>query len=258
MHNLFLVVFSSIPISTHSQECSSTVCIPGGYNKIELPALPVHVETTIFLLDIFSVHPETFTLDVSLYISLWWKDKRIQSTGDKGSVEVQKGFFEKVWKPDLTIWNLNGEKPYSERLTRETGMFYTDGNCTLWVGHSFEIDIGVVCPMDFSRFPFDTNECEIRLSSFTHEDENKINLTVTPEDYHPSTRLDMKTIRDYNIEVAYLTDTRMPSRNYPGDYMDSAPGLKLVLTTRPGSFLADPGKARGCSTNTSVTDELIK
>ena len=238
MHTLLLITVFSIPISTHSQECSSNVCIPKGYNKIELPALPVPVETTIFLLDIFAVHSETFTLDISLYISLWWKDKRIQSDGDEEDVEVQKSFFEKVWKPDVTIWNLNGEKPYSERLTRETGMFYTDGNCTLWVGHSFEIDVGVVCPMDFARFPFDTNECEIRMSSFTHENEDKINFTVSPESpdyYPPSTRLDMKTIRDYDIELAHLTDTRMPSRNYPGDYMDSAPGLKLVLTTRPGS-----------------------
>ena len=120
MHTLFVVVFSSIPLSTHSQECSSTVCIPGGCNKIELPALPVHVKNTIFILDIFSVHPENVTLDISLYISLWWKDKRIQSIGDEGDVEVQKGFFGKVWKPNVIVWNLNGEKPCIDRLTKET------------------------------------------------------------------------------------------------------------------------------------------
>ena len=49
----------------------------------------------------------------------------------------------------MNIWNLNGEKTYSDKLTRENIMFYPDENNTLWIGHSIEIDIGLVCPMDF-------------------------------------------------------------------------------------------------------------
>ena len=75
--------------------CSSSVCLPDNYNKMDLPPVdgPVIVNTTIILIDIFEVfvvgnnhylydilkvHPETFTLDLSLYLKLVWKDNRIE------------------------------------------------------------------------------------------------------------------------------------------------------------------------------------
>ena len=75
--------------------CSSSVCLPDNYNKMDLPPVdgPVIVNTTIILIDIFEVfvignnhypynllkvHPETFTLDLSLYLKFAWKDNRIE------------------------------------------------------------------------------------------------------------------------------------------------------------------------------------
>ena len=43
----------------NSQVCSSSVCLPENYNKMDLPPTsgPVIVNTTIILIDIFEVSP---------------------------------------------------------------------------------------------------------------------------------------------------------------------------------------------------------
>ena len=87
------------------------------------------------------VHPDTFTLDLSLYIKLAWADNRIELAN--GSVNVDQSFMGlvrleihrfliefynkavngpinvdiiminvkpyQVWKPDMYIWDLNGQ-----------------------------------------------------------------------------------------------------------------------------------------------------
>ena len=105
-----------------SQLCSNSACIPEDYNKMDLPRPteggPVVVHTSIFLLDIFKVHSDTFALDLSLSMAFKWRDDRINLT--QGEVTVGESFLEQVWKPDLYIWNLKEEFPVSEHITRHS------------------------------------------------------------------------------------------------------------------------------------------
>ena len=222
---------------TKGQVCSRSVCLPEDYNQMDLPEAedggPVRIMTTIHLIDIFNVHSDTFTLDLSLYINFGWIDNRILRKIST-AVEVPRSFMELVWKPDLYIWDLNQEHKYSNKLTRET-MFIQEYDNTTYVSYSTEIDVGVVWPMNFSRFPFDSNACEFRLSSFIYENE-KVLTFYTNESTAPDTRLKKEKINKYHIEVDYLNDSRITSRNYPESF-DSAPGLRIVLTTKPEKYL---------------------
>ena len=103
-------VFFFLTEEVHGQ-CSSLVCLPDSYNAMDLPPTsegPVIVSTTIFLLDIFEVHPETFTLDLSMSIKLVWQDSRIELAS--GYVNVDQRFMEKVWKPDTYLARNRAQK----------------------------------------------------------------------------------------------------------------------------------------------------
>ena len=178
---LYLLQLSSVACAISSEPfCSSEVCLPADYNQMDLPNTrgPLVVKTTILLKDIFEVHPETFTLDLSLYIRLEWVDNRINLTKD-GSFSVDKSFLSSIWKPDLFIWDLNGEQSYSDKITMSSiTVVRKSGSKDLSVIYVLELDVNFVCAMDFSLFPFDTSQCKFRLSAFTF-DESKV-LTTNP------------------------------------------------------------------------------
>ena len=159
-----MAIFCSLTIA-YGKLCSDSLCLPDGYNKMDLPSSegpgPVVVNTTIFLTDLFQLHSETFTLDLSLYIIFEWKDNRIQLSQSEGTVDLGQSFIDHIWKPSLYIWNMNGERSYQSKLTMESMRIIKNQDKTALV-YSTEIHVGVVWPMDYSRFPFDSNNCEFR------------------------------------------------------------------------------------------------
>ena len=171
LFSLFLL--SAVTCATLKEPfCSSEVCLPVDYNRMDLPNTtgPLVVKTTILLKDIFEVHSKTFTLDLSLYIRLEWVDNRINLTKD-GSFSVDKSFLSSIWKPDLFIWDLNGEQSYGDMLTMSSiTVARKSGSKDLSVIYVLELDVNIVCAMDFSLFPFDTSQCLFRLSAFTFDD----------------------------------------------------------------------------------------
>ena len=178
MFLLYLFLLSSVSCGILKEPfCSSEVCLPVGYNRMDLPnntgTGPLVVKTTILLKDIFEVHSKTFTLDLSLYIRLEWVDNRINLTKD-GSFSVDRSFLSSIWKPDLFIWDLNGEQSYSDKITMSSiTVARKSRSKDVSVIYVLELDVNIVCAMDFSLFPFDTSHCKFRLSAFTF-DESKV------------------------------------------------------------------------------------
>ena len=133
---------------------------------------PLVVKTTIFLKDIFEVHPKTFTLDLSLYVKLEWVDNRINVSED-GTFGVDRSFIRAIWKPDLFIWDLNGERSYSDKITMSS-ITVAKENQDSTVIYVLELDVNIVCAMNFSLFPFDKSTCNFRLSAFTFDDSKEL------------------------------------------------------------------------------------
>ena len=216
-------------------QCTSPVCLPDNYNAMDLPPTdgPVIVNTTILLLDIFEVHPETFTLDLSMYIKLVWQDSRIELA--TGYVNVDQSTMDKVWKPDMYIWDLNGEQPYSDKITMHSLTVSSEGG-DVTMTYVLEIDVNIVWPMDFSTFPFDTNHIDFRLSAFTFHDYKVLFLTNTSA--RPDSQLNRRKIRNYRIATAYLEvgETRVESWEVPGSFY-SVPGFRMSLTSRAEKYL---------------------
>ena len=234
--DIFLLLLPGLSLA-QGLLCSSSLCLPDNYTKMDLPSSvgPVVINTTIFLIDIFKVHPETFTLDLSLYIKFEWEDNRIQLETD-GTVEVGGDFISELWRPNLYIWNSNGEQPYRGKLTMDSLRVIRSRGRTVIV-YSTEIHLGVVWPMDFSRFPFDVNECEFRLSSYTYQDADKLVFSTVgslPADTH----LDVKKVRNYEIGLRYLTGAEVLGPSWDEqDKNSSSAGLKILLSTRPDKYV---------------------
>ena len=198
--------------------CSSEVCLPVDYNRMDLPntAGPLVVKTTILLKDIFEVHPKTFTLDLSLYVKLEWLDNRINLTRD-GSFSVDKTFLSSIWKPDLFIWDLNGEQSYSDKITMSSvTLERKSGSKDSSVIYVLELDVNIVCAMNFSLFPFDSSQCKFRISAFTFDDSKVLilpfpSLIITLEvlfvsnnSQSPDSHLMLSKIRNYDLHLSYL------------------------------------------------------
>jgi hypothetical protein len=181
-----------------SKICSSGVCLPPDYNKVDLPPTeqggPVMVETTLFLIDLFDIDPNTLTLHLSMYIRLKWKDNRINVENmTEIYVNIDQDLTDKLWKPDIYIWGQSKETAFSKFFARH-GISVSKEDDSVLIQFAFEIDIGVVWPMDFSMFPFDINDCKFRMSSWNYKSDKLI--LYTNENQSPDMQLDQVTLRN--------------------------------------------------------------
>ena len=80
---LFLVLLSisSSRADILEKICSSSVCIPENYKKLDLPSNDtVEVNTSLFLMDIYHIDHQTYTFHLNFVVRLKWFDNRITIT----------------------------------------------------------------------------------------------------------------------------------------------------------------------------------
>ena len=102
------------------------------------------------------------------------------------------------------------------------------------------MNVATIWPVDYSKFPFDTQEIKFRLSSFTYADkEDLLFLTTSPPS--PDRELDVAKIPSYDITVTYLTgaDTLRPysDSGSGSEFVDSIAGLNITLKTRSVNYI---------------------
>ena len=112
LHLLLLLLPLLASSSAQATICSNTACIKGkeekdGYNKMDLPPTednaPVQVNTTLQLINIFSVDHEAFTFTIGLVMRFKWFDNRIAL--NKSIEHLNTAFLEKIWLPHVYIYN---------------------------------------------------------------------------------------------------------------------------------------------------------
>ena len=220
--------------------CSSSVCIPSTYNRMDMPNSnqdvkePFKVSISINLLDIYKINYEDFTMDLNLYVSFSWNDNRliINDTFD-GDVDVDVSFIKKLWVPDIYIYDLK-ELRTRHTITPEEGLRIKskDGNVTLT--YNFEPEVIVVCPIDYAEFPFHSHTCNLRMTSFSRY-ANKMEF-VTDYTLNPGSALNKDKIRDYKVNISYLAGDKTKSKGWAGGYYSVA-GLKIDLVSRYDKYI---------------------
>ena len=110
MHNL-----------THSHHLCKIVtedfCIPEHYNKHQRPnaSETLNVQVKFSVNQVTSVDDSSFTISLMMFIMLYWKDERVQYSGNNShtlaeDVPLNVEWSEKLWLPDTFVWNMKSVK----------------------------------------------------------------------------------------------------------------------------------------------------
>ena len=94
-------------------------------------------------------------------MKITWVDEFLHWHPDMfGGIEQIVVPAEKVWTPDLTVWN--SVSPSWHSLYNVRVVIKYDGTVT-WVPPGL---VETSCAVDMRKFPFDTQKCEIRIGSW--------------------------------------------------------------------------------------------
>ncbi|XP_023805562.1 5-hydroxytryptamine receptor 3A-like [Oryzias latipes] len=120
------------------------------------------VKLNIILYAILAVVEKTQTFVPFVWISVKWNNERISWNPDKfcgiSQISVPKNL---LWKPDLLIYEMI-QKDDSPQLQSMTISY--DGTVSM----DENLRVFSTCHMDVHKFPFDTQECNISISSANH------------------------------------------------------------------------------------------
>lgn len=128
---------------------------------------PVMVKTGFYLLNLASVNERTESFEADLYLQFTWSDPRLAFT-PKGGGKAPRILVEKdaesalntIWWPEMEFVNAVSPQVKNRSLTLSP-----DGTVTYQLGMSSQFR----SRYDFRRFPFDQQELEVRLQSFTYD-----------------------------------------------------------------------------------------
>ena len=112
IYSSFLLLSVSQTVVSEKMVCSSSVCIPKDYNKLDLPTVQsnetLKVNMSLFLIDIYQINPKTYTFNLNFVLKLKWLDNRINITSNDKEEVISAGFLKDLWKPDLYMRNAKG------------------------------------------------------------------------------------------------------------------------------------------------------
>ena len=231
---LFLLLLSIVSSRADNiPHCSSSVCIPESYKKLDLPSNDtVQVKASLFLMDIYHIDPHTYTFHLNFVVKLKWFDNRINITSKDKEEVIDAQFLKLLWKPDLYLWNSKDGMARSEDTVKSGAKVIRDGSNIL-VKYTIETEAETICRMNFTSFPFNTNTCFLKVSSFGHY--NEMVSFNTADSQPPDTFLDPEKIQHYNLTLSYMQDLE-ESWDTKGKFYSTA-GIKMVLKHQPEKCL---------------------
>ena len=159
---------------------SSSVCVPQGYRKADIPKKPTIVNTSLELKNIRAMNDQDMTITADIVFSLYWIDDRLQvqfSDEDKieGRSNLESKHLEYIWQPDIYIYNLSEFNSHIVQgplggLSILSNFYWTEYDpeqclSNVWVEYWFEAKVKIYCNFYYDRYPMDEQECEFRMSS---------------------------------------------------------------------------------------------
>ena len=154
---------------------SSSVCVPYGYLKGEVPEKPTVVKTRIEINNILEVSDKKMRMTLDFYQELLWIDNRIKINLPNHQVSVlNNNLIDFIWKPDLWIKNLFDFKLHG--ILEPTGGLFIVGKdsstCESFscpkkvntlVTYNMEAQATIHCNFHFVNYPMDTQTCEFEM-----------------------------------------------------------------------------------------------
>ena len=158
----------------------NSICIPKNYSKFDLPIDDQNnIALGIDVNDIPKIDDHDFSMTLSVYINIFWKDPRLITNrtsfhdilkDEEGNVTISNStkfiwtpvsalFIKKLWLPDLEIRNIKKFEAQSV-LSKLEGMWIDQ---YFWFWYQISARITITCPMEFNSFPLDVQYCPLQV-----------------------------------------------------------------------------------------------
>ena len=226
--------------SAFGATCSGGICLPADYNTMDLPGeKPINIDTQMFLMEIYEVNERDLTIHINLFMTFAWQDNRLNFTSAKEtSVDVDKRFINSIWTPDFYIYHMK-EVEGVNGVTSMKGLTVQKHGDSVKLFYSMEANVKFMCPMSFLHFPFESNVCKFRLTSYTFSADRMVFKALTAK--RPDKRLLQEKVRDYEVKVDYLkgNDTAQIADilNSDDSRIFSVVGLKITFENLYSKYL---------------------
>ena len=191
---ILILVFTLIQVNHGSKKCTNqendlipqncndgdiiarNICIPKSYDKVYPPDFPnlVMVGANFKELDIINIDIKNQVLRLGIDYAITWWDGRIKFFGNKTAIKtkmLEKDQTAKFWMPRLQVHKLIQANSYGI-IGVTTGLYVSPG-CngqintspnTMMVYSSKSI-ISFACTMEFKNFPYDEQNCKLKVPS---------------------------------------------------------------------------------------------
>ncbi|XP_067139227.1 neuronal acetylcholine receptor subunit alpha-10-like [Centruroides vittatus] len=134
---------------------------------------PVNVTFGLALTQIIDVDERNQILTTNCWLNQMWLDYTLQwNASHFGGVHVVRIPAEKVWKPDIILYN-NADSQYNNAILSTNVIVLSDGNLTWLSSAIFKSS----CKINVAWFPFDEQNCSMKFASWTY-DGYQVNMII--------------------------------------------------------------------------------
>ena len=158
------------------------ICLKGDYRKFQRPSPKTDIEITFLVNEVLNVDDEAQTMTVATVTIYSWLDSRIEiedSIGNDTEVHVEYQLLQHLWTPDIFFFNLIDFKEMAA-LDKLSGITIKGSGHVELFSKSIQT---VSCSMGFNDFPFDTQTCQLYITSSVHPaDEMEFSTELVPNE----------------------------------------------------------------------------
>ena len=175
--NFFLVITPFLcipPASSHNVSHSNNVIslktkLLEDYRSDIIPNdnQPLNLSMGLVIRAFNNIDQKEGTIELNVWLRYWWNDFNIRWNEDYWNVSsliftTDHGSDVSIWTPDIYLYN-TAEVPL-ENLKFSNAMAYPNGDI-IWSRPGI---IKATCHFDLTNFPFDTQNCELKLGSWSY------------------------------------------------------------------------------------------
>lgn len=166
---LLCLTFASISLAQELPETQILNKLFANYDKRVKPptsngSVPVNI--SLYILNIPNIDTQKMHMSVDMYYRQSWIDSRLKFDEISGINKLTLNDFSSIWIPDTFFPNSVRARPHQQIVENKVLTISSNGSVRI----STRLALKFACPMDLSRFPFDTQVCRIEMESYGYSE----------------------------------------------------------------------------------------